>query len=132
MENLTNYLNRIGNIKRVSDKLAAESAEFATFIIDAMTSAGVSKLLGGDLILSVNHYKPNAGGACDKLFFDTGDCNSEYGNAGDLTSSTIDANDGKYLYGDFNCWMQYPNRDEVLLLLSKKEEILKELAKFGE
>lgn len=56
---------------------------------------------------------------------------SEMGNVGDLTASSISADEGYYLNGDFNCFVQYPDREEVLRLLAMREEILKELAEYG-
>ena len=38
-------VDKIGNIKRVTANLGERSAEFAEFVTDAMTAAGVNELL---------------------------------------------------------------------------------------
>ncbi len=132
MKNLQKYINRIDNISRVTDTLMEQSSAFAHFVICAMTKAGISSLLDGKIIFKENYYRLNSGGEYDKLCLDTGTSFSENGNEGDLTSKSCYSNDGHYLCGDFNCWVQYPNREEIIMFNKLVPEILEELAQYGE
>ena len=77
-------------------------------VVKAMQEAGVKEWKG--VVYRQNFYRAAAGEA-DKLHLMPrieGDPSS----GGDLTSDHTASNAGAYLWGDLNCWVQYPTLEE--------------------
>lgn len=133
MENSINeivqLINRAENAQRVTDKLAEESSLFARWVVARMEELGIKRLDVNGYVLRIVKYNASAGSTWG-LVANTELTSDEYAaSTGDFGENTIAGDGGYYYAGDFNAWIQYPSREEVLTFIGQAEGTVCSLAK---
>lgn len=115
------------NYARVSEKLAEASAEMARRVMGKMEELQIDELQTDYGTLIRFSRKSNSGYTADCLGWQDGFGDNE---PGDLNSNVIgDGQEGFNYMGDWNCWIKYPTRKEVLTFAMNIDSILNELDK---
>ena len=114
-------INRAENIKKTTDKLARHSAKFASWLVDTMETAGIDEICG----YSMYRRRTSSGATSTILVSDSHHC------GGNLLEPEIGSG-GYYDMGDYNCYVIYPCREEVVAFVRDIPKILTELARLAQ